>query len=287
VRGGLDDALERLARRDRLRRQHDQQAGGPPPAVAELVEAIADVVGRNPELALTIGVEGAGNPLLLHVAMEDGVVRVTASDPPDAPAPTERVARYDFDLEVDDTPVRPEPRHAYEWNGEPTGYDPHLARYDGHLAEDPLDDDETLIFDHSRAAAPRPHAAPPYMVPAPAGPPPGMVPPVVVQPGVVPPAAVRPAGGGTPPAVPPPAVPPAAVPPPAVPPPAVPPAAVPPPAVPPAAVQPVAVPPRGPSGMQPPPLARPVPLRVEEPEETEQAARRLAALLREDPSLLQ
>jgi len=36
----------------------------------------------------------------------------------------------------------------------------------------------------------------------------------------------------------------------------------------------------------PTPLPRPIPLQVERPEDTELAARRLAALLRDDPSLL-
>ncbi len=36
----------------------------------------------------------------------------------------------------------------------------------------------------------------------------------------------------------------------------------------------------------PTPLPKPIPLQVERPEETEMAARRLAALLRDDPSLL-
>jgi hypothetical protein len=36
----------------------------------------------------------------------------------------------------------------------------------------------------------------------------------------------------------------------------------------------------------PAPLPKPIPLKVERPEETEMAARRLAALLRDDPSLL-
>jgi hypothetical protein len=41
-----------------------------------------------------------------------------------------------------------------------------------------------------------------------------------------------------------------------------------------------------PRGGMPTPLPRPIPLQVERPEETEMAARRLAALLRDDPSLL-
>jgi hypothetical protein len=66
----LDDALDKLARRDELRRRAAGEATGTPPAVAELVEAIAAVVGRNPELGVTVGVEGAGDPVLLHFAVE-------------------------------------------------------------------------------------------------------------------------------------------------------------------------------------------------------------------------
>ena len=49
MRGGLDDALDKLARRDELRRRAAGEATGTPPAVQELVEAIAGVVGRNPK----------------------------------------------------------------------------------------------------------------------------------------------------------------------------------------------------------------------------------------------
>jgi hypothetical protein len=201
VRGGLDDALERLARRDRMRRRSGQQAGGPPPAVAELVEAIADVVGRNPEMTLTIGVKGAGSPVILHVAMEDGVVRVTAGDPPDA-TPTDAHLSYavDFDYDAEEA-APPTGSHRYE----PDGSGPEAHRYGA-----------PATGEGGTVPSEREPAGPPYV----------------------------------PMASPPPPSPPAAAP------------------------------------VQPPPLARPVPLQVEQPEETELAARRLAALLREDPSLL-
>ena len=78
MRGGLDDALDKLARRDELRRRTTGETAGTPPAVTDLVEAIAAVVGRNPKLEVTVGVEGAGDPMLLHFAMEDGTVQVSA-----------------------------------------------------------------------------------------------------------------------------------------------------------------------------------------------------------------
>ena len=39
---------------------------------------IAAVIGRNPKMQVTVGVEGVSEPMLLHFAMEDGVVQVSA-----------------------------------------------------------------------------------------------------------------------------------------------------------------------------------------------------------------
>jgi hypothetical protein len=92
------------------------------------------------------------------------------------------------------------------------------------------------------------------------------------------------------PAGPPPTVPSHVVPPQAMPHQTVPVQAVPVQAVPVQAVPVQAAPQQAPSPAAepgfPPPLAQPIPLQVERPEETEQAARRLAALLRDDPTLL-
>jgi hypothetical protein len=112
VRGGLDDALDKLARRDELRRRAAGEATGTPPAVTELVEAIAAVVGRNPELGVTVGVEGAGDPVLLHFAVEDGIVQVSADN-----SVADRVAEAtptsprhaDFDIEVEEPEPYPAP----------------------------------------------------------------------------------------------------------------------------------------------------------------------------------
>ena len=112
MRGGLDDALDKLARRDELRRRAAGEATGTPPAVQELVEAIAAVVNRNPTLAVTVGVEGAGDPILLHFAFEDGVVQVNADNTVAArvadAAPTSP-KHADFDIDLDDTVDEPPP----------------------------------------------------------------------------------------------------------------------------------------------------------------------------------
>ncbi|HET9518294.1 MAG TPA: hypothetical protein VFO77_11255 [Actinoplanes sp.] len=81
MRGGLDDALQRMARRDELRRRAEEQATGTPAAVTELVEAVAAVVARNPQLAITMGVEGVGDPAVLTFAMGDGIVQVSSDSP--------------------------------------------------------------------------------------------------------------------------------------------------------------------------------------------------------------
>ncbi|HEU4347809.1 MAG TPA: hypothetical protein VFR35_08475 [Actinoplanes sp.] len=112
MRGGLDDALDKLARRDELRRRTAGQATGTPAAVHELVEAIASVVGRYPKLEVTAGVEGVGDPTLLHFSVEDGVVQVdadssVASRVKDATPAAPRHADFDIDLyePIDEQPA--------------------------------------------------------------------------------------------------------------------------------------------------------------------------------------
>ncbi len=123
MRGGLDDALEKLARRDELRRRAAGEATGTPPAVQELVETIAGVVGRNPKLEVTVGVEGVGDPTLLHFFVEDGTVQVSV-DPSVASRVTEAGPKHaDFELDPDDAVDTPPAAHAFP--GPPdTGYAP-------------------------------------------------------------------------------------------------------------------------------------------------------------------
>jgi len=103
VRGGLEDALDKLARRDQLRRRAAGEATGTPPAVQELVEAIAAVVRHNPKIEVTVGVEGAGDPTLLHFFVQGGVVQVNAdssvaSRVTDAAPTSPRHADFDIDV---------------------------------------------------------------------------------------------------------------------------------------------------------------------------------------------
>jgi hypothetical protein len=117
VRGGLDDALEKLARRDELRRRAAGQTTSTPPAVTELVEAVAAVVARNPELAITMGVEGAGDPVLLTFAVDDGIVQVSADNPLTAQVIDETPGsprHADFDLDPE-----PHPADSYSFAAEP------------------------------------------------------------------------------------------------------------------------------------------------------------------------
>ncbi len=323
MRGGLDDALERLARRDELRRRAAGQAAGTPPAVTELVEAVAAVVARNPELAITMGVEGAGDPVLLHFASDDGIVQVNADNPltvqgADSAATPPRHADFDLDLDLDveeSEPVeadagRDTHRTGFDASGYRDGADRHddsgyagettdlrfgsvdsetirlsfggadgeTTRLDfggahdgtgrpGYGARPDLDGDtgygDTLSYDKKFGRAEpgydgsTAHRAPVYDVPA-AHEPPSYEGPTD-----------RHEFGGRYEPVPSPF------------------AATPPPEVPPQTRASVDDPHQSPAARQmPAPMPTPMPLRVE-PEATELAAKRLAAMLREDPSLLQ
>jgi hypothetical protein len=170
VRGGLDDALEKLARRDELRRRAAGELNGTPQSVTELVEAIAAVVGRYPELGVTVGVEGAGDPVLLHFAVEDGIVQVSAdnsvADRVAEAAPTSP-RHADFDIDPDDheaftpphgyvfeqplDPVRD--AHRPDYSSADQGYD----RYDVPPGPRPQD----TFAPHPFAATPPPPVPPP------------------------------------------------------------------------------------------------------------------------------
>ena len=235
MRGGLDDALDKLARRDELRRRAAAEANGTPPAVTELVEAIAAVVGRNPELGVTVGVEGAGDPVLLHFAVEDGIVQVSAdnsvADRVAEAAPTSpRHADFDIDLEE---PEAYTPPHGYRFEQPAeSGQETRRLHY-----QEPID--------HDRYAEPAPHRAEQFQPHPFAATPPPEVPPQTTR-------RIHAEQHRAPEE--------------------------------PSAAQRAAGPQDQQRGM-PAPLPEPIPLRVE-PEETEIAAKRLAALLRDNPTLL-
>lgn len=319
VRGGLDDALDKLARRDELRRRAAGETGGTPPAVTELVEAIAAVVSRNPQMRVTVGVEGAADPVLLHFAMTDGVVQVTADTPVTA-RPAETTPRHaDFEIDVED-PVEvppPAPPRATRDDQDRFGPTTDFDYVEVTTAEQPVVTNRyEPTFGYGQAVHPVQGNVTPQPFAAPAAPPPS--PPVPPHPYAAVP------HQGYPPPHPPASSPrgyaepyPAAAPPahqhqtphhqapqhqtphhqssqhqtsqhqghlaphPAA-------------AQHPAYTAPHPYPPAYPAQHTEPqpqpafpePLPEPIPLQVERPEETEMAARRLAALLRSDPSLL-
>ncbi|MBU2663364.1 hypothetical protein KOI35_07575 [Actinoplanes bogorensis] len=303
MRGGLDDALDKLARRDELRRRASGEAGGSTPAaVNELVEAIAAVVGRHPELGVSVGVEGAGEPLLLHFFLsDDGQVQVNAENAA-ALTPDEAAPRHaDFDIEADEPPYSAPPappaasfaprpsadsvggdtrrlsqddqdRFGPAFYGESDtaertygSFEPAAQASDPRYPErDPGESSRDLgarLRDLGMASGGQPMTYPPHPY---AATPPPPVPPTVTPPQQRAPHAdtagttrrIHPEQHRAP-------------------------------AEPSAAER--GVPPRAPVPEQrgmPSPLPHPIPLQVEKPEETEMAARRLAALLRDDPSLL-
>nr|WP_296071198.1 hypothetical protein [uncultured Actinoplanes sp.] len=241
MRGGLDDALDKLARRDELRRRAAGEATGTPPAVTELVEAIAAVVAHHPQMGVTVGVEGAGDPLLLHFYFADGQVQVTAENAVAArPAgePVSRPRHADFVVEVDATVEEVPPQPAYD-DRFATETETAERRYG--TFDSPSDPGETSrdlgarLRDLGMATSRTDEfAAPPEPAPAEAT------------------RRIRPEQYRAP--------------------------------AEPSAAERIPQQPE-PNGM-PAPLPKPIPLQVERPEETEMAARRLAALLRDDPSLL-
>jgi hypothetical protein len=312
----LDDALSKLARRDELRRRATSEATGTPAAVTELVEAIAAVVARNPRLGVTVGVEGDGDPMVLRFYYEDGQVQVAADNPLTA-QPTDGGPRHaDFDVVVGE-PVEEVPPPTYP-GGEtqrlrqdnqdrygPTGYayeqpadyyaEPDTAErrygnFDGPPPpRDPGEDSRDLgarMRDLGMASSGR-NSQPPVRDPqsfARDAQPPVRDPQSFGRDSQQPEYPPHPLAPTPPPPIPAQAT-----------------RRIEPeqyraPAEPPAsermhpdwadATTRLVPPPPVESRGMPTPLPQPIPLQVERPEETEMAARRLAALLRDDPSLL-
>jgi hypothetical protein len=85
MRGGLDDALARMARMEELRRRAADPPASPGTIVEELVQAARRAVGRDSELAITVTVAYRGRTSAVRVENQDGEVTVTV-----APAQPER-----------------------------------------------------------------------------------------------------------------------------------------------------------------------------------------------------
>ncbi|MEV0899751.1 hypothetical protein [Actinoplanes sp. NPDC049802] len=256
MRGGLDDALDKLARRDELRRRAAGEHNGTPPAVTELVEAIAAVVARNPQLGVTVGVEGAGDPVLLHFSFIDGTVQVSADNRVAARA-TEPAPRHaDFEIEVEEPAAEPPPvprasRDDQDRFG-PTDFEYTEPAYDEpSTAEQPfVASRHEQAFGHDPAG----YADQGNTTPHPFAPmPPPQVPPQAPPRSF---AAAQPSQAYAEPPLRP------------------------------AAFAAQHAEPAEPQPGFPEPLPEPIPLQVERPEETELAARRLAAMLRDNPTLL-
>ncbi|GGR20567.1 hypothetical protein GCM10010168_43200 [Actinoplanes ianthinogenes] len=231
MRGGLDDALDKLARRDELRRRATGESSpATPPAVTELVEAIAAVVARHPSLAVTVGVEGVGDPVLFQFAFAGGTVQVRADrSVADQPVPHPGRMHADFEINVEDPEPPPRGSHDDQDRFGPTDYQDY--------AEPPTAERPFVT----------PQSAPPFAAPQ-SAPPAAYAPPPVPQ--SAPPAAY------TPPPVPPPV----------------------------AHAEQAAF--QEPAPQNPLPFQEPVPFQTGTPEEIEMAARRLAAMLRDNPTLL-
>lgn len=272
MRGGLDDALDKLARRDQLRRRAAGEASGTPPAVQELVEAIASVVGRNSQLEVTVGVEGVGDPTLLHFFVDEGQVQVTvdptvASRVTDATPASPRHADFDLDVDehVEDVTYRAYTPPARDESGESTrrisyddrdrydpgtGYDAPPAYQAPEPEPQPLRRYEPPARESAFPASDAAAADNPYLSPFAATPPPPLPPQTPTR-------RIRPEQHRAPEE--------------------------------PSAEQRSrghrsAAPAAEQRGM-PTPLPEPIPLKVDS-QETEQAAKRLAALLRDNPTLL-
>ncbi|MEU4419005.1 hypothetical protein AB0F81_00115 [Actinoplanes sp. NPDC024001] len=320
MRGGLDDALDKLARRDELRRRAAGESPGTPPAVTELVEAIAGVVSRHPNLNVTVGVEGAGDPTLLHFAFADGVVQVSADHTVAARAAEAPPRHADFEIEVEEEEPAAPPRGShddqdrfgptdFEFSEPPTAERPFVspaAAYNQPGATEERPGADAARHAPHPFAAPPPPAVPPH-TPHPYASAQQQHPYAPVSPSPVAPPYAEPPRHQAPPEPAAPSFPaqraePAAPAPPFVaqhpepatsapsfvaqhPEPAAPAplfaAQHPEPAAPPFVAQHAE-----PQSGFPEPLAQPIPLQVERPEETEMAARRLAAMLRDDPTLL-
>ena len=96
MRGELDDALARMARREALQRRRASEPAARKPVarepaargrspVDEVTEAVQQVVAQNPALAVTMWVADGPTVTALHVAWADGRVTVRPAAEPALP----------------------------------------------------------------------------------------------------------------------------------------------------------------------------------------------------------
>ncbi len=86
MRGELDDALARMARREALQRQRAAEAAGRAASPAdEVTEAVQRVVGQHPSVAVTMWVADGSSLTALHIGWSDGVVTVRPAAEPALP----------------------------------------------------------------------------------------------------------------------------------------------------------------------------------------------------------
>jgi hypothetical protein len=81
VRGELDDALARLARREELQRRR-AEAAAPDAVLDEVADALRRVVAQHPGLAVTATVTDAGGSSTVRVAWSEGSAAVVPSAEP-------------------------------------------------------------------------------------------------------------------------------------------------------------------------------------------------------------
>ena len=126
MRGGLDDALARLARREELRRRVADPPASPGAAVEEVIQAARRAVSRDRELSVTLTVAYRGRTSTVRVQDHNGEVMVSISPGQSAPPRA-----------VDAHPAADRPRtlDAHPAGDRPRTLDAHPTA-DGHRAVD-------------------------------------------------------------------------------------------------------------------------------------------------------
>jgi hypothetical protein len=80
VRGELDDALARLARREELQRRRSGEAHAPEVVLDEVADALRQVVAQHPGVAVTATVHLGTTTSTVRVAWSDGSTTVGPAD---------------------------------------------------------------------------------------------------------------------------------------------------------------------------------------------------------------